>query len=124
ALAIEQARGCNEANARTHAGDGSAALMPAPQPGHNFRVALEDIVKADASGGNEDEVAFADVAQGGFRMKLQRAMALDGAAIYRSGGHAEARIGARAGKQVPQRSGVKKDFYWTDGSGREGVFRE
>ena len=125
AFAIEQAGGCDQAHARAHTGDGSSALVPAPQPGHNRRIALDHVVQAEAGGRNEDQVRLADVFERRRRLDMDWPITTDSPSIRRCGGHAKTRSRALSRKQVPQRPGVAEDFHRTDcGGGKRFVEKQ
>src|SRR3984957_13646321 len=113
---VEQAGGRNQANSRTHAGDGHAFGTAALQPGDDRGIALDHIVNAQAGGGDKNQIGFADIFESQVGLNLNVAITVDRASTGGGGSNMEAGSEFGAGENVPQRTSVTKDFHGANGS--------
>ena len=77
ALAVQQSRGRHQADAGTNARDGDTALASAFQPRHDRRVALNNIVDAQSSRRNKNQIGLPDFTDRRVRLDLDSAIAVN-----------------------------------------------
>jgi hypothetical protein len=81
ASTIQHASGSDQADAGANAGNGGAAFVPPPEPGHNRRIALDQIVKLKSGGRNENEVRLSNGGDCAIGTNLNISIATDSPSI-------------------------------------------
>jgi len=124
ALSVEEARGRDQADAGANTGNCRTAFVPAAQPGNNPRVALDHVVEADTCRWDKDDFRFANSGKCDRGGNANGSIAPNGAAVGGCGGDAKARNRLFAGEDIPERTGVQKDFHRADSGGRKSAVKQ